>query len=67
VAPNALHPLLFPYSATSERQGRLQLLSRAWMVAYSSLCQNFASETIGGCLRTASCTVGRSFVRNLQT
>jgi hypothetical protein len=34
------------------------------MVAYSSLCQNFASETIGACLRTASCTVGRLTDRN---
>ena len=36
------------------------------IVGNSDLCQNFASETIGGCLRTASCTVGRSFAQNLK-
>ena len=33
---------------------------------YSPLCQNFAAETIGGCLRTASCKVGRLFDRNAE-
>jgi hypothetical protein len=44
----ALTPAVFPMIADSR------------VVGYSSLCQNFASETIGGCLRTAWSTVGRS-------
>ena len=48
----ALTPAVFPMIADSR------------VVGYSSLCQNFASETIGGCLRTAWCTVGRLLARN---
>jgi hypothetical protein len=46
-------------------QGKDPKLFRVYC-RYSPLCQNFAAETIGGCLRTASCKVGRLFDRNAE-
>ena len=55
--------LICLHSSPPDNQ-HIQNIRPGRVVAYSSLCQNFASETIGGCLRTASYTVARSSDRN---
>jgi hypothetical protein len=54
--PNPSQPLLEAIVGPEiglETDGRSHLRNTEPIVGYSSLCQNFASETIGGWLRTA--------------